>query len=62
MADYHRRLAGGDDSATALAAATEHGSSVPFVCFGSSWRAVPGPAGAGTPTASGTRREPALLV
>lgn len=41
MADYHRRLAGGDDSATALAAATERGVPVPFVCFGSSWRAVP---------------------
>ncbi|GAA1839077.1 CHAT domain-containing protein [Microlunatus capsulatus] len=41
MVDYHRRLAGGDDAATALAGATEHGSVVPFVCFGSSWRAVP---------------------
>lgn len=41
MVDYHRRLSSGDDAATALAAATEHGSSVPFVCFGSSWRAVP---------------------
>ena len=61
MADYHRRLAGGDDSATALAAATERGSSVPFVCFGSSWRAVPGPAGASAQAATGTRREPALL-
>jgi hypothetical protein len=37
MIDYHTRLAGGADSAEALAAATEH-SSVPFVSFGASWR------------------------
>jgi CHAT domain-containing protein len=43
MVDYHRRLSHGDDAATALAAATEHGSYVPFVCFGTSWRAVPPP-------------------
>ena len=41
MADYHSRLAAGADSASALAAATEHGDYAPFVCFGSSWRAVP---------------------
>jgi CHAT domain-containing protein len=41
MVDYHRRLAAGADSATALAAATEHAGDVPFVCFGSSWRALP---------------------
>ncbi len=41
MVDYHRRLAGGTDAATALAAATEHGSPVPFVCFGSSWQGQP---------------------
>lgn len=44
MVDYHRRLSAGADSATALAAATEHAGDVPFVCFGSSWRAV-APAG-----------------
>ena len=40
MADYHGRLVAGDDSATALAAATAEGDYAPFVCFGSSWRAV----------------------
>ncbi|SDT23530.1 CHAT domain-containing protein [Friedmanniella luteola] len=44
MVAYHRRLAAGDDAATALAGATEHGTPVPFVCFGTSWRAVPPPA------------------
>lgn len=43
MADYHTRLAAGDDSATALAAATATGPYVPFICFGSSWRAVEAP-------------------
>lgn len=38
MLDYHRRLAAGQDSAAALAGATEK-SAVPFVCFGSSWQA-----------------------
>lgn len=40
MADYHRRLAEGIDSATALAAATEMSDDpfVPFTCFGSSWK------------------------
>ena len=42
MADYHRRLAAGEDSASALASATASGPYVPFVCFGSSWRADPG--------------------
>src|SRR5215203_144542 len=42
MADYHRRLAAGEDSASALASATASGPCVPFVCFGSSWRADPG--------------------
>ena len=51
MVDYHRRLAAGADSATALAAATEHGPCVPFVCFGSSWRAVPTTPGRPRPTA-----------
>jgi tetratricopeptide (TPR) repeat protein len=41
MSDYHRRLAAGDDSASALASATASGPYVPFVCFGSSWRADP---------------------
>ena len=41
MSDY-RRLAAGDDSASALASATASGPYVPFVCFGSSWRANPG--------------------
>jgi hypothetical protein len=39
MAYYRRRLATGDDSAGALAAATASGAYAPFVCFGSSWRA-----------------------
>jgi hypothetical protein len=39
MASYHRRLAAGADSATALAAATASGPYLPFVCFGSSWAA-----------------------
>ena len=39
MASYHRRLAAGADSATALAEATASGPYVPFVCFGSSWAA-----------------------
>jgi len=42
MADYHRRMAGGSESALALAAATESGPYVPFVCFGSSWRVYSG--------------------
>ncbi len=41
MADYHRRLAAGAESASALAAAIESGPYVPFVCFGSSWGAFP---------------------
>jgi hypothetical protein len=40
MADYHSRLVAGDDSASALAAATAEGDYAPFVCFGSSWRAA----------------------
>lgn len=40
MADYHRRLADGADSATALAAATATGPYAPFVCFGSAWSAA----------------------
>ncbi|GAA3606322.1 CHAT domain-containing protein [Microlunatus ginsengisoli] len=43
MADYHSRLVAGDDSASALAAATATGDYAPFVCFGSSWRTLPGP-------------------
>ncbi|HET9649055.1 MAG TPA: CHAT domain-containing protein, partial [Microlunatus sp.] len=43
MADYHSRLAAGDDSASALAAATATGDYAPFVCFGSAWRALPPP-------------------
>jgi hypothetical protein len=39
MANYHRRLAAGADSATALAEATATEPYVPFVCFGSSWAA-----------------------
>jgi tetratricopeptide (TPR) repeat protein len=40
MIGYHERLAAGDDSALALATATSNADSpVPFVCFGSSWRA-----------------------
>ena len=39
MANYHRRLAAGADSATALAEATASDPYVPFVCFGSSWTA-----------------------
>jgi tetratricopeptide (TPR) repeat protein len=40
MIAYHERLAAGDDSALALATATSNADSpVPFVCFGSSWRA-----------------------
>ncbi|HWH99963.1 MAG TPA: CHAT domain-containing protein, partial [Propionibacteriaceae bacterium] len=42
MADYHQRLAAGNDSASALAFATASGPNVPFVCFGSSWHAYPG--------------------
>ena len=42
MADYYRRLAAGEESAAALASATASGPYVPFVCFGSSWRADPG--------------------
>src|SRR5215203_4663203 len=42
MADYHRRLATGVDSASALASATASGPYVPFVCFGSSWHAYGG--------------------
>lgn len=40
MADYHHRLAGGADAATALAASIQAADEpyVPFVCFGSSWR------------------------
>lgn len=42
MIDYHRRLVGGADSATALSAALEaadgSGSVAPFVCFGASVR------------------------
>jgi hypothetical protein len=44
MTAYHQRLAAGDDSATALARALDHGGPdadvgpVPFVCFGSAWR------------------------
>lgn len=39
MADYHRRLAAGDDSAAALAHALARRADtpVPFVCFGTSW-------------------------
>lgn len=56
MADYHARLAAGDDSATALAAATAAADElVPFVCFGSSWRAVPPVA----PLPASTRAVPA---
>ena len=41
MVDYHRRLAAGADSATALAEATAKADGlVPFVCFGSGWRAT----------------------
>ena len=40
MAAYHRRLAAGEDSAAALAAATGTGPYAPFVCFGSSWSAT----------------------
>lgn len=44
MADYHRRLSAGLDSATALAEATGSGAYVPFVCFGSAWSTpLPGP-------------------
>jgi tetratricopeptide (TPR) repeat protein len=42
MIDYHRRLAGGQDSAAALAEATSALGSertAPFVCFGASWQA-----------------------
>ena len=39
MADYHARLAGGADSATALAAAMAE-RPVPFVCFGAAYRPV----------------------
>jgi len=40
MIAYHQRLAGGQDSAAALAeAASASSGSVPFVCFGGSWRA-----------------------
>ena len=42
MADYHRRLVTGVDSASALASATASGPYVPFVCFGSSWHAYRG--------------------
>jgi tetratricopeptide (TPR) repeat protein len=42
MADYHRRMANGAESASALAAATESGPYVPFICFGSSWGAYSG--------------------
>jgi CHAT domain-containing protein len=38
MADYHARLAGGADSAAALADAVA-GRRVPFVCFGAAYRA-----------------------
>jgi CHAT domain-containing protein len=39
MIDYHRRLAAGADSATALAEAVDvAGGVAPFVCFGASWR------------------------
>lgn len=44
MAAYHRELAAGTDSATALAGALagqDPAGPVPFVCFGASWRAVP---------------------
>ena len=40
MVDYHRRLAAGADSATALAQVT-HDRVAPFVCFGSAWRTAP---------------------
>jgi hypothetical protein len=41
MVDYHRRLAGGADSATALAGAIAAAPApVPFVCFGSAWSAA----------------------
>jgi tetratricopeptide (TPR) repeat protein len=44
MIEYHRLLAGGQDSAAALAqAANSSGAPAPFVCFGASWR----PAGFG---------------
>jgi tetratricopeptide (TPR) repeat protein len=39
MADYHGRLAGGQDSAEALAAALAQ-RPVPFACFGAAYRAV----------------------
>jgi len=40
MIDYHRRLVAGADSASALAGAVASVEDpVPFVCFGSSWRA-----------------------
>jgi CHAT domain-containing protein len=40
MTDYHRRLAGGADSAQALADAIAATHEVaPFVCFGSAWHA-----------------------
>jgi len=40
MGGYHRRLADGADSAEALAAAIAATDDVvPFVCFGSAWRA-----------------------
>jgi len=48
MIDYHRRLAAGADSASALAAATAD-RIAPFVCFGSTWKTskVAGPPGFG---------------
>jgi CHAT domain-containing protein len=40
MIRYHRRLANGSDSATALAdAIAESGTIVPFTCFGAAWSA-----------------------